>query len=276
MRKIDVWINFLQQNESIYPQMISDQFLLCVIDEHIAIQYTQDFNSEIPIPFEVGQVLPDTSTSAISIREKRTISRLVPKEIYGFEMRTTSIPFDDGSGSISIISNIKSLYEFSASFEQIVASTEQISASSQSSLAQAFEMEKNFQQIMDSVNETIETNKTLHDIYKIIKSISDDLRLISINAMIQAAHAGSSGSGFSVVANEFRRLADQTAIHLEKVVQTIERINEHANQIENEVTKFNEYIGVQIQSSKEISAAIDSVTESSVSLQQIMNNILKI
>lgn len=275
MRQIDEWIHFLQRNETIYPKIMSDQFLMCVIDEQYIIQYTRDFQSDIPVPFEVGQVLPDTSTSALSIREQKTISRLVPKEIYGVEMRTTSVPFEDGSGCVSVISNIKTLYEVSASFEQIIASTEQISASSQTSSAQAQEMESNFSNIMTSVQNTIETNEALHGIYKIIKSIADDLRLISINAMIQSAHAGASGSGFSVVANEFRSLADQTATHLENVSQTIERINLHAKHIETEVTRFNEYIKAQTETSKEISAAISSVTESSLALQQIMNSLLK-
>lgn len=276
MTQLREWVEFLQKNEAVYPKIISEQFLMCVIDERCVIQYTQDFQSEIPVPFAVGQVLPETSTSALCMSEQRTISRLVPKEIYGCEMRTTSVPFDDGSGCVSIISNIKTLYDFSASFEQIIASTEQISASSQASSAQAFEMEQNFTQIMGSVEQTLQTNEALYDIYKMIKSIADDLRLISINAMIQSAHAGASGSGFSVVANEFRRLADQTTTHLESVSQTIEEIQQHTQQIGAEVTKFNEYIKAQSQTSKEISAAIDAVAESSLSLQQVMNTLMRV
>jgi len=60
---------------------------------------------------------------------------------------------------------------------------------------------------------------------EVIKSISDNISLLSLNAAIEAARAGDSGKGFAVVADQVGRLSEQT-------VEQTDSITEHANQLE--------------------------------------------
>jgi methyl-accepting chemotaxis protein len=59
-----------------------------------------------------------------------------------------------------------------------------------------------------------------------IRRVTDKTNLLSLNAAIQAAKAGSAGQGFSVVAGEIRRLADQSAdstVEIEDVLREFRR-----------------------------------------------------
>lgn len=78
-------------------------------------------------------------------------------------------------------------------------------------------------EIMAMLDRAIERSRSVNQINVLTKdiiSISSSTNLIAINASIEAARAGAAGSGFSIVAQEVRQLADscaETAGHIQQV-----------------------------------------------------------
>lgn len=74
------------------------------------------------------------------------------------------------------------------------------------------------------IQKTNDSSKQIGDAVTIILSIADQTKLLALNATIEAARAGDHGKGFGVVAEEIRKLSEQS--------------NEHAKQIESVIKEL--------------------------------------
>lgn len=75
---------------------------------------------------------------------------------------------------------------------------------------------------MESINSNADE---ILDILKVVTSISSNINLLSLNAAIEAAHAGDYGKGFTVVSDEIKILAENTSINIKNIKEIIEKNN---------------------------------------------------
>lgn len=75
-----------------------------------------------------------------------------------------------------------------------------------------------------TVSEAVNAVRELNDTARSVEKISQMTTLLSINARIEAARAGEAGQGFSVVADEVRRLAAQSRQESMHILQRVARI----------------------------------------------------
>jgi methyl-accepting chemotaxis protein len=85
--------------------------------------------------------------------------------------------------------------------------------------------------IADALQETTakmrllgERNARIVDIVDRIEELAAQSTLLSLNAAIEAAHAGEAGAGFGVVADEMRRLAENSRIAAADIVNITEQV----------------------------------------------------
>lgn len=79
--------------------------------------------------------------------------------------------------------------------------------------------------IADRINKLYEKSQAIINVVDIIDDISDRLDLLALNAALEGSRVGDVGKGFSLVAQEMRRLAENVIGSTKEIKETIEEIH---------------------------------------------------
>lgn len=101
-----------------------------------------------------------------------------------------------------------------------------------------------------------------------MESISNDTNLLALNASIEASRVGEESKGFTVIAEEIRKLSSDSASHLEKMRKAIDIMNVSVQSVEksNEESKM-----ISIKSNESVQKTQDNLTDISESIALTMN-----
>nr|WP_312290288.1 methyl-accepting chemotaxis protein [Clostridium chromiireducens] len=120
-----------------------------------------------------------------------------------------------------------------------------------------------FNSFSDKILQLTQSIKQINDITNIINSIADQTNLLALNAAIEAARAGESGRGFSVVADEIRKLAEESKNSSENINKLIQEIEKEAILISNDTNNMIDELDDQVKiinySAESFENIIDSI-----------------
>ena len=117
----------------------------------------------------------------------------------------------------------------------------------------------------DSINAKLaalsEKAGNINSVLSTITKVADQTNILSLNAAIEAEKAGEAGRGFSVVATEIRRLADQTSVATWDIEQMLKEMQSAVSASVMGMDKFSEEIRRSVDEARGLGDQLSTVIE---------------
>ncbi len=102
------------------------------------------------------------------------------------------------------------------------------------------DLNKTTENLTKAAKENKENLNETNNIIKFIKDVSEQTKMLGLNAAIEAARADQNTSGFNVVATEIRKLADETSDSVKEITNFIEKLNTSTENTRKKIKKMND------------------------------------
>ncbi len=184
------------------------------------------------------------------------------------------------SQSNAISSTSAALTEMSASLTNISSIANEQRAGMDRLITNLDSQMKLLQDLVNDMTKVKESSDKVSTFVEAVNKISAQTGLLAMNASIEAAHAGTLGKGFSVIASEIRKLSEETSKNAQKITDTLEENGAIVNATAESVTTFSNYTKTTTETLRKtihvMEEILSGVSEIDTGTRDVMNALTRI
>jgi Methyl-accepting chemotaxis protein len=222
--------------------------------------------------FKIGTILTGGVVLECLAAKKR-ISRVIPEHIFGIKLKVIADPiFDESgqiSGAVSVGTSMKLQDTLHGAAQSIAATFQQICATTSSLERDAKSLVDNLNTIKKGGEAVLSEVKNTDEILGFVSEVANNSNLLGLNAAIEAARAGDLGRGFSVVADEIRKMAANSAESVKNIEAIMKTIQNESQVVVTTIIAATEFGEQQAKATEEILAVMQQLTATASELEKI-------
>jgi methyl-accepting chemotaxis protein len=207
----------------------------------------------------------------------------------------TNATMEQISGNINKLNNqvekqTGSVSQSSSAIEQMLANIKSVTqtlfknAANVNILSSASEAGRaGLQEVAADIHKIAQDSEGLMEINSVMQNIASQTNLLSMNAAIEAAHAGEAGNGFSVVADEIRKLAEDSgeqsktiSLVLKNIKKSIDNIISSTEKVISKFEAIDQSVKIVSDQEKNICNAMEEQSDGSKQILEVISRLNEI
>ena len=214
----------------------------------------------------------------------------------GGTLHDTAGALSDASGNLqhATARQSEAATSMASSAEQLTVGIQQVADSARHALGQTEEARKVVDESQSTVAEAIDAmeetasavrrsaeqvsdlgrrSQEIEQALSSIKGIADQTNLLALNAAIEAARAGEAGRGFAVVADEVRKLAEQSGKSAQDISAILSQVQAGVGSVNDTIHQAVTRVSHSVDASRHLAKALGEVSTRSTELGDAIRNI---
>ncbi len=255
--------------------LMDEDVIIGISDRESFLRYYP--GKELDVKAKEGDALKKGDAMYECLNTNRKLVQVIPKEVFGIPFKSITIPIrnekGEAIGTVSMGKSLKKQNEHQEQINSIAAALQEITASIEEISGGAGKIASASEDINKKSEDTYSQMGQTDTILKYIQGISDQTNLLGLNAAIEAARAGDHGRGFSVVAEEIRKLSSETknaVANISNILMTIKTSVEGMNKLVADTTSITK---LQAESTDQILGALEEVNSATTILSDMARDL---